>query len=116
MTRTRLPDRRDAVNFEFFWSSDPRVRGTRFVGSLGFDRVGRPLEIFVHCEKVTTELAAMGRDAAVLVSLLLQWGCTFAEMRKSVTRVEDDRPASLVGRLLDEIEHVTEAEVRGLLR
>lgn len=96
--RDALPNRRNQISFDF------RRSGVRFVGSVGFFDDGRPAEVFVQCERASTEIAALGRDAAILISLGLQHGVTLDTMRHGVTRDHDEEPSSFVGALLDEVD------------
>jgi hypothetical protein len=74
---------------------------------------GEAAETFLHCAKTSSGVEAMGRDAAVLTSLCLQFGCPIETLRSAVTREEDGRPASLVGALLDAaVEEISATEVR----
>lgn len=97
MTREAMPDRRPQMSFQF-----GRGEKLRFVGSIGFTEDWRPMEVFLSCNK-TNESEALGRDAAILISLALQHGCDFESMRGAITRDEDGIPSTLVGQLLDEI-------------
>lgn len=109
MTREALPARRRSIQFTF-------ARGSiEFIGCIGFAKDRRPLEVFLSCGKTTTEIEALGRDAAILVSLALQYGCSFDTMRGAITRSHDGTAATLVGQLLDEIEKIHPAEVAGML-
>ena len=107
--RQILPARRQSISFAF------RRGAIRFVGNLGFSNALQPLEVFLSCEKTTTEIEALGRDAAILISLGLQHGCSFQTMREAVTRSEDGSAATLVGQLLDEVERITPAEAAAML-
>ena len=94
--RDTLPARRPQLSFSF-------ARGNiAFIGSVGFSPAWRPLEVFLSCEK-TAEVEALGRDAAILISLALQHGCSFETMREAITRDEKGGASTLVGQLLDEI-------------
>lgn len=107
--RQPLPARRPAISFSF------RRGSIAFVGNIGFSHEQRPLEVFLSCEKTTTEIEALGRDAAILISLGLQHGCSFDTMRQAITRSEDGSAATLVGQLLDEVEKITPAEAAAML-
>lgn len=107
--RRALPTRRPNISFAFDRGSIP------FVGSVGFSRGLEPLEVFLSCGKTTTEIESLGRDAAILISLALQHGCSFDTMREAITRGEDGSAATLVGQLLDEIEKIEPRDVTAIL-
>lgn len=123
--RIDLPsNRRPQALFDFDVSAK-----ARFTAALGWAdkpsmrRGDDPVEVFLSCSR-TTDIEALGRDVAILVSLLRQHGCGFDTMRAAVTRVLDPtktygpdergEPASLAGRLLDEIETFTREEATEL--
>src|SRR5262245_50962733 len=69
MTRTRLPDRRAAETF------DLEFAGLRYVVTIGRLPDGRPGEVFVCNHKRGNAADVVVRDAGILISLLLQYGC-----------------------------------------
>lgn len=98
MARERLPDRRPAVTREIDYASH------RFIVTVGFDRMGRPKEVFASGAKIGTDLGHTIADACVWASLLLQYGCPPAGLERSIGRVPDPssgsgacRPASVLG-------------------
>lgn len=95
--RERLPNCRLNEAFEF------EHEGLRYHMSIGRYDDGRPAEIFVSCAKNTSASEFMARDAAVLISIALQYGAPVEVMRGAITRLDDNRPASLTGRVLDEM-------------
>lgn len=96
MTRDRLPNRRQHATREFEYGG---IRWT--LGEGGWR--GRTEEVFVSSSKGSTELGAMARDACVLISIALQHGVPAGEMRAAITRLDDGGPASVAGRILDEL-------------
>ena len=105
--RETLPTRRPQISFAF-------ARGAiRFIGSIGFSPAWTPREVFLSCEKTTAEIEAVGRDAAILISLALQHGCDFDTMRGAITRDETGAASTLIGQLLDEIEAIDPANPLG---
>ena len=97
--REAPPRRRPQLSFAFVRNS------IRFIGSIGFSPAWKPIEVFLSCEK-TAEVEALGRDAAILISLALQHGCDFDTMRHAITREETGVASTLIGQLLDEIERI----------
>lgn len=102
MTRSRLPDRRPALTL------DLQHDGFRCVLSAGFYADGRVGEVFVAGLKSGSSLDALIADAAVLVSRLLQHGVAPADLAGSMARLGDDRPASLIGAVVDHVLHLEE--------
>jgi hypothetical protein len=63
----------------------------------------RVAEIWLDAGKVGTSLAALANDAAIMASLLLQYGCPLEVIRKALTRNPDGSAGGPVGHVLDEI-------------
>lgn len=95
MIRQSLPNRRESETFEF------QHEGHRYCGTVGYDRRGRPLEVFLTTGKPGTGVETVSRDAAVAVSLALQHGAPLDTLRRAITRLDDGRPAGPLGTLLD---------------
>lgn len=105
MPRESLPNRRVTVTREIQWRPD---RGLTLIQvSIGFYEDGRPSEVFVTGCKSGTDVQAVARDAAILVSLGLQHGVPIATIRKTLTRDHGDRPGSLIGAVVDLIAEET---------
>jgi hypothetical protein len=100
MTRQHLPKRRE--NRSFVLQMSDRFNYTI---TLGYDGVcdGQPHEVFVDCNKLTTDMDTAGRDLAVVLSIALQHGATIEELAKSITRDEDGNPCGIAGAILDAI-------------
>lgn len=95
MTRATLPNRRPCETLEF------EHEGHRYRGSIGFDRQGQPIEVFLTTGKPGAGVETAARDAAVAVSLALQHGTPVQTLRHAVTRLDDGSPAGPLGVLLD---------------
>ena len=67
--------------------------------------------MFVAGLKSGSAIEALVTDAAVLVSHLLQHGITPADLAASIGRLGDQRPASLIGAVVDRLLDL-EAELR----
>lgn len=95
MTRRRLPTRRAAELY------DLTFKGLRY--TIGVSRFpdGALAEAFVHSSKASCDLADAARDAAVTLSLALQYGTPADAIRAAVTREADGSPAGIVGTVLD---------------
>ena len=68
-------------------------------GSCGAQpRLGAPVEIFLTGQKVDTQADVVVRDGAILISLLLQYGCPPTDIAHAMKRNPDGSPASPLGR------------------
>ena len=97
MSRAELPNRRAQESFEF------EYQGIGYTMSLGRFENGPLAEVFVECAKSTSDYESLARDSAVIISIALQHGVPLQIMRSAVTRLNGGRPASLTGRMLDEM-------------
>ena len=96
MTRSRLPERRQCERFDM-------TRGQiGYAVTVGFDE-GQPREVFVSTHRNTGEMTALARDAAILASLALQYGCPLDVMQAALTREHDGSAAGLAGAVIDQI-------------
>jgi ribonucleoside-diphosphate reductase alpha chain len=94
-TRSRLPERRAHEAFDF------EHDGFRYKAGVGFYGDDRIAEVFLDVNKAGTALQTHARDAAVVLSLLLQHGCPLDVIRHAVTRLPDGTAAGPIGTLLD---------------
>jgi len=98
MTREVLPSRRPAFTFAL-------QRGTiDYAVSFGTFSDGNIAEVFITSRKIGSDVEAVCRDAAILISLALQHGCPFDIIRHALTRNQDNSPQSLIGEVVDRIE------------
>ena len=99
--RRRLPDRRECERFAFEHPPHSRV-----VYSVCFGRYpdGRLAEIFLTTNKASSAIDAAARDAALLCSLLLQYGCPPKTIRDALSRDNDGAPAAALGVALAKVE------------
>jgi len=97
-TRELLPARRSALTFGL-------SRGMiDYAVSFGTFEDGRVAEVFITSRKIGSDVEAVCRDAAILLSLALQHGCPFDTIRHALTRNQDSSPQSLIGEVVDRIE------------
>lgn len=74
---------------------------------IGFGRevtsgaVGPIVEVFLNAQKVDSTSDLMVADAAILFSLLLQYGCPPGDIAKSMKRDPSGSAASVIGRAAD---------------
>jgi hypothetical protein len=100
MTREILPQRRQQWTREIRW---PPGRGPEIQVSVGFFADGRPAEVFITGAKAGSEVQAMGRDTAIIISMALQHGVPLEAIADALTRDDEkgERPASLIGIVVD---------------
>lgn len=93
--RRRLPDRRDSTTL--------RVAAGKMsmLVTVGLYEDGTPGEVFTSDVKAGTEFDAMARDAAVLLSLSMQYGVPLDVIGHAVTRDRSGAPSSVMGALID---------------
>ena len=61
-------------------------------------RLGPVLEVFLNAQKVNSPLDVLSSDGAILMSLLIQYGCPPDQIVKSMKHNSDGTPASPLGR------------------
>jgi hypothetical protein len=89
--RERLPSRRGHRTFGL------RYSGVDFVVGVGRYRDGRLGEIFIDCNKVGSQLQTVASDGAILISLLLQHGCSADTIKHALN------PAGLLATVLNRV-------------
>lgn len=100
MSRAHLPNRRPGESFNVLHN------GAQFIVTIGQYEDGKPGEVFVSATGNAgkgSDIEALARDAAILMSLGIQYGVPLATMRAAVTRGESGEPATLVGAVLDAV-------------
>jgi hypothetical protein len=99
--RTRLPNRRPAL------TEIITVGGREFAATVGFDRRGRPKEIFRAGAREGSDLQFVIADASIVISLALQYGVPAQALAASMSRLAVARPgeggvaASVIGPAVD---------------
>jgi hypothetical protein len=93
--RQRLPNRRACESFEFCHN------GLVFTASAGFFEDGHLGELFLSSHKSGSPIEAIARDAAVTVSIALQFGVPIETIRGALTCDHDGQPATLLGAAID---------------
>ena len=96
--RRPLPQRRPSVTFDMCHGK-PEFKVT--VGYYPNFEIG---EIFISGAKAGSDLEAVARDAAVILSIAAQYGVPLDVIRHALTREQDGTPSSIIGRVLDQIE------------
>jgi hypothetical protein len=80
-SRVRLPNRRRAETRELTIGNMP------FMATVGFDADDRPREVFLDGPKTASTMSAILGDAAVTISIALQFGIPAQALAKSVARL-----------------------------
>lgn len=99
-TRRTLPNRRPLETFTF------ELDGMRYTASAGFFETGGLAELFLRAGKPGCAIEVASHDAAVVVSLALQFGTPLNAIRKALTKLPDGAAAGPLGRALDLIEEI----------
>jgi hypothetical protein len=95
--RERFPNRREAETF------DVEASGLRYRATIGRYADGRLAEIFLVNHKAGSQAGIMASDAAVLCSLLLQYGVPLDVIRKSLMRDSHGKPSGPLTVVLDRL-------------
>jgi hypothetical protein len=95
MTRLRLPDRRPSIVFAF------ECNGLRYTASASWFDDGRLGEVFVGNHRADSHADACAKDAAILVSIALQFGAPLDVLRRALLRDSQGRPSTPIGCALD---------------
>jgi hypothetical protein len=75
--------------------------GHRFRLQIGRYTDGALGEVFLDAAKQNSALDAFAADAAILISLLLQYDASPAEIGHALRRARNGAPASLIGAVID---------------
>ncbi len=98
-TRMLLPHRRAGENFEMTHGG----KNTRFTITVGHYPDGSVGEVFISGAKAGSEVDAVARDGAVLLSLALQHGVPLETIRHAITREADGSASTIVGAVVDRL-------------
>ena len=111
--RERLPSRRYSSTMEMVHADKV------FSVSIGFypavlGELPRPAEVFISGPKVGSDMDALARDSAVLLSLALQYGVPIDVIQATITRDQGGKPSTIAGAVVDTLVKGT-AEHSGLV-
>lgn len=98
VTRDLLPTRRTAETFTLTLDA---LR--QFQVTVGYYKNGQLGEVFISGAKSGTEVEAVARDGAVLLSLALQYGIPLEVIRGAITREPNGRAMTVVGAVVDKM-------------
>lgn len=97
--RNVLPNRRFGENFEMRHGG----KNTSFIITLGRYPDGAVGEVFIAGAKAGSELDAVARDGAILLSLALQHSVPLETIKHAVTREADGSASTIVGAVVDRL-------------
>lgn len=95
--REPLPMRRFCETIEVPFGGLAR---SHFV-TVGYYGDGRPGEVFINGGKSGEVVEAIARDAAVLLSMALQYGAELETIKHAITRDGRGDPSSIIGAVVD---------------
>jgi hypothetical protein len=95
--RRRLPNRRQAVTF------DIEVAGLKYKVTVGRFSDGRPAEVFISNHKAGNASDVAARDAGILLSFCLQYGCDVETIARALSRNADGSASGVIGAVVDKI-------------
>jgi len=99
MTRHRLANRRAHESFAFeHGDMDFRISLGRELICIERQRLGPVMEVFLNAEQVNSAVDVLVGDGAILISLLLQHGCSIETINHAMKRNQDGSPSSVLGR------------------
>jgi ribonucleoside-diphosphate reductase alpha chain len=108
--REAMPQRRPASTISLFIGNDT------YAVTAGFYPDGRIGEVFVTAPKVGTDLEAILRDGAILLSFALQHGASLDDIVRTMTRNAAGDAASILGRLTEAVRENLAEELLRLAR
>jgi hypothetical protein len=97
--RRALPSRRGCETFELRHGA----RNTLFHVTVGRYPDGTMGEVFISGAKAGSDLEAVARDGAVLISIALQYGVPLDVIRHAITREENGAPSTVLGVVIDRL-------------
>lgn len=107
MGRERLNPRRPNLSLEFnHINADGRA--FHYTATVGFYEDGRVGEIFLGSTKIGTDTDIAVKDAAIALSLALQYGCPLEVFQRTFMRNARGEPEGPLGTLVDLVSHELE--------
>jgi hypothetical protein len=98
-SRHRLANRRALVTFAIEHDGQRYKIGLgREVTCIERQQLGPVVEVFVNAQKVNSPADVLVSDGAILMSLLLQYGCPPSDIAHAMKRNPGGSPASPLGR------------------
>ncbi|WP_439572609.1 hypothetical protein [Phreatobacter sp.] len=110
-TRQPLPDRRGAVTISL------KVGGRSYAVTAGFYPDGRTGEVFIAAPgEAGSEIEAILRDGAILLSFALQYGAPMPDLLHAMTREASGDLSSVIGRLAEAVATLRTEDLMRLAR
>src|SRR5262252_147654 len=97
--RFPLPARRAAETFVLPFGG----QGQSFHVTVGYYPNGDVGEIFISGAKAGSDVEAVARDGAVLISLAIQYGVPLETIRHALTREQDGLPSTIIGAVVEQL-------------
>jgi hypothetical protein len=94
-----LPQRREAETFDLDFGGLNKAHTI----TVGFYEDGSIGEVFISGGKSGEIVEAMARDAAVILSMALQYGANLEDIQKAITRDGQDDAQSIIGVVVDKL-------------
>jgi hypothetical protein len=95
--RERLPNRRCSITFSF------ECNGLRYVATASRFSDGRLAELFLANHKSNSAADVNARDAAIVLSIALQFGADVEVIRRALSRDSHGRASGALGAALDHL-------------
>lgn len=95
--RAELPNRRRGEDFDYMHDGQRFHASVRYVSDTSL----LPVEVFVNSSKVDSFADFTMRDAAIIMSVALQYGVPLAALGHALGRNQDGSASSPIGALLD---------------
>lgn len=95
-----LPHRRRSETFEI----EHGGQNTVFAVTVGYYPDHQPGEVFISGAKAGSEMDAVARDGAVLLSIAIQHGVPLKTIRHALTREHNGAPSTIIGAVVDRLE------------
>jgi hypothetical protein len=99
MSRRILPQRREAETFDLDFGGLNKAHTI----TVGFYEDGSIGEVFISGGKSGEIVEAMARDAAVILSMALQYGADLVNVKNAITRDGQDDAQSIIGVVVDKL-------------
>lgn len=100
--REKLPERRRSETLKFqHMNPDTGYPLHDFLATVGYYADGRPGEIFLDWKDSSAFLANLARDAALILSIAIQYGAPISVLQEAVSRTENGLPHTVIGTALD---------------
>lgn len=98
-SRNTLPARRLCETFDL----EHGGQNTKFTVTLGRFPTGLVGEVFISGAKAGSEVDAVARDGAVLLSIAMQYGVPIETIRHAITRNGDGSASTIIGAVVDRL-------------